>query len=297
MDKAGRAPLRVYNAVDLDEAAPLFRDGPRQTADGRITTRAIKLYADGALGSRGAALLAPYADAADSTGLMKLKPEETLPVLLKALNSGIQVCTHAIGDRANRVMLDLYEKALASPPPANVRRQAPRWRIEHAQNITAADIPRFAKLGVIPSMQPSHAIGDLHFAGARLGEARLANAYPWKTLIAAGAIIPGGSDAPVERGDPLIEFYAAVSRQDLQGRSGPGWHPELAVDRATALKMFTAWPAYARFAEGDLGTIAVGKKADLSAFSVDLMKAPVADIPKGHAVLTVVDGAVVFAAP
>ncbi|CAN5198752.1 amidohydrolase [soil metagenome] len=296
MAARGEAPLRVYNAVDVGEAEPLFLSGPRASADGRITTRAIKMYADGALGSRGAALLEPYEDAPGSTGLLLLKPEQTAPILKRALNAGLQVCTHAIGDRANRVVLDLYEQAFADPP-ANVRRMAPRWRIEHAQNVTDADIPRFAALGVIPSMQPSHAIGDLHFAGARLGQARLSEGYAWKKLIDAGSIVPGGSDAQVERGDPLIEFYAAVARKDLKGYSGPGWHPEQAVDRATALKMFTAWPAYARFAEADLGTIAVGKRADLTAFSVDLMTAPETAIPKGHATLTVVDGAVVFTAP
>ena len=292
----GQTPLRVYNAVDADQAGPLLASGPRARADGRITTRAIKLYADGALGSRGAYLFQPYDDAPTSTGLLKLKPEATAPLLEKALNAGIQVCTHAIGDKAVDTMLGLYEQAFATTP-ANVRRSAPRWRIEHAQNVIPADISRFARDGIIPSMQPSHAIGDLHFAGARLGQARLSEAYAWKPLIDAGSIIPAGSDAPVERGDPLIEFYAAVARKDLQGKSGPGWHPEYAVDRKTALKMFTTWPAYARFAEAELGVIAVGKRADLTAFSVDLMTAPEAAIPKGHAVLTVVDGQVVYSAP
>jgi predicted amidohydrolase YtcJ len=172
-----------------------------------------------------------------------------------------------------------------------------RWRIEHAQIIRPSDIPRFAHLGVIASMQPSHAIGDLHFAPARLGAARLAGAYAWKDLLRSGAVVVGGSDAPVERGDPLIEFYAAVARRDLAGFSGPGWHPEQALSRAEALRLFTSAAAYARFAETELGTIEPGKRADFSAFSVDLMTAPAAAIPKGRAVLTVVDGAVVFQAP
>ena len=145
-------------------------------------------------------------------------------------------------------------------------------------------------------MQPSHAIGDFHFAPARLGEDRLKGAYAWKSLLASGAVVVGGSDAPVERGDPLIEFYAAVARKDLNGFSAPDWHPEETLSRAEALKLFTASAAYARFAENELGTISVGKRADLSGFSVDLMTAPVADIPKGHAVLTVVDGQVVYEA-
>ena len=143
-------------------------------------------------------------------------------------------------------------------------------------------------------MQPSHAIGDFHFAPARLGKARLKGAYAWKSLLNSGAVVVGGSDAPVERGDPLIEFYAAVARKDLKGYSDADWHPEEALSRAEALKLFTASAAYARFAEKDLGTISVGKRADLSAFSVDLMTAPEAAIPKGHAVLTIVDGQVVY---
>jgi predicted amidohydrolase YtcJ len=295
LDGEAQVPLRVYDAVDLDQAAPLFASGPRSTPDGRVTTRAIKIYADGALGSRGAALFEPYADAPTTTGLMKLTPEATAPALAQAMAKGIQVCTHAIGDKANHVMLDLYQQAEATAP-AGVDAKAARWRIEHAQNLVAADIPRFKALGVIASMQPSHAIGDLHFAAERLGMERLSEAYDWKSLVDSGAVVVGGTDAPVERGDPLIEFYAAVARKDLKGYSGPGWHPEQAVDRATALKMFTAWPAYARFAEGELGTLEVGKRADLTAFSVDLMTAPEAAIPKGHAVLTIVDGQVAYAA-
>ena len=146
-------------------------------------------------------------------------------------------------------------------------------------------------------MQPSHAIGDLHFAPARLGEARLAGAYAWKDMLKAGVRVVGGSDAPVERGDPLIEFYAAVARKDLSGFSGPDWHPDQKLSRAEALKLFTSEAAWARFAENELGTIEVGKIADLSAFSVDLMTAPEGDIPKGRAVLTVVGGTVVYRAP
>ena len=144
---------------------------------------------------------------------------------------------------------------------------------------------------------PSHAIGDLHFAPARLGEARLAGAYAWKDMLIAGVRVVGGSDAPVERGDPLIEFYAAVARKDLSGFSAPDWNPGQKLSRVEALKLFTADAAWARFAEKELGTIEVGKTADLTAFSVDLMTAPESDIPKGKAVLTVVDGKVVYRVP
>ena len=285
MAAQGKAPLRVYNAVDADQAGPLFAGGPRATADGRITTRAIKLYEDGALGSRGAALFEAYSDAPEATGLVRTPPEVMRAAMRQARAAGIQVATHAIGDRGNAEVLDLY--SVEAPKDG-------RWRVEHSQILRVADIGRFAQLGVIASMQPSHAIGDLHFAPARLGENRLSAAYAWRSLLTSGAVLVGGSDAPVERGDPLIEFYAAVARRDLTGFSGPDWHPEQALSRAQALKLFTSSAAYARFAEAELGTIEVGKRADLSAFSVDLMTAPLSAIPKGHAVLTVVDGKVVY---
>ena len=291
MDRAGQATLRVYNMVDAAEAEPLFENGPRATPDGRITTRGIKLYMDGALGSRGAKLFEPYSDAPSITGTYVTEPAAMRPILAKALAKGLQVSTHAIGDRGNATALDLYEEAFRANPAAG---KAARWRIEHAQILRPVDIPRFHADAVIASMQPSHAIGDFHFAPARLGKARLKGAYAWKSLLDSGAVVVGGSDAPVERGAPLIEFYAAVARKDLKGYSDADWHPEERLSRAEALKLFTSSAAYARFAEKDLGTIAAGKRADLSGFSVDLMTAPEAEIPKGHAVLTVVDGQVVY---
>ncbi len=285
----GQAPLRVYAAVDRQYAPNLFASGPRDVADGRIVTRAIKLYADGALGSRGAALMTPYDDEPGALGLLLLKPEETRPLLAQAAAKGLQICTHAIGDRGNAVILDLYAEVL---PKGNDL----RWRIEHAQHLRPDDIQKFPRLGVIASMQPSHAIGDLHFAPQRLGQVRLEGAYAWNSLLKAGAVVTGGSDAPVERGDPMIEFYAAVARKDVKGFSGPGWRPEEALSRRDALRLFTVNAAYARFAEKELGTLEVGKRADFSAFSVDLMSAPEPDILKGHAVLTVVDGTVVYRA-
>ncbi|HZZ66894.1 MAG TPA: amidohydrolase [Phenylobacterium sp.] len=291
MDKQGEATLRVYNMVDYAGAAPLFASGPRQTPDGRITTRGIKLYMDGALGSRGAALFAPYSDAPTNSGAFITQPAVMREALKKALAAGLQVSTHAIGDRGNATALDLYEEAFKADPAKGA---AARWRIEHAQILRPADIPRFHADHIIASMQPSHAIGDFHFAKARLGLERLRGAYAWKSLLNSGAVVVGGSDAPVERGAPLIEFYAAVARKDLKGYSDADWHPEEKLSRTEALKLFTASAAYARFAENDLGTITVGKRADLSGFSVDLMTAPEAEIPKGHAVLTVVDGQVVY---
>lgn len=307
MAAEGRAPLRVYNAVDLEFAEQLFASGPRGGPGDRITTRALKIYADGALGSRGAHLLEAYADAPNTTGLERL-PANFIEVLENARAAGIQVATHAIGDGANREVLNAYAQAFGRrcmpryrscrPWPASMAASAgqARWRIEHSQILNTADIPRFGRMGVIASMQPSHAIGDLHFAPARLGQERLAGAYAWEALIRSNATVVFGSDAPVERGDPLIEFYAAVARRDLQGRSGPGWHPEQAVTREQALRAFTIDAAYARFAENELGSITVGKRADFSVFSADLMTVPVADIPRARALLTVVDGREVYRA-
>ncbi len=294
MAEAGEAPLRLYNSVTPDGARALIDGGARSVADGRVITRAIKFYADGALGSRGAALFDPYADDPHNRGLMQTTEAEVLPLYEDALRKGIQVTTHAIGDRGNADVLNWYLDAMSAVPPDQRAVRDPRWRIEHAQIVRPHDEMLFAGMGVIPSMQPSHAIGDLHFAPSRLGDARLDGAYAWRDFVDLGLPVVGGSDAPVERGDPLIEFYAAVARRDLNGFQGPDWRPMQAVSRDTALKMFTLWPAYASFREGELGTIEVGKRADFTAFDIDLMTVPEAEIPKGHAVLTVVDGRVVF---
>jgi predicted amidohydrolase YtcJ len=218
-------------------------------------------------------------------------------MLKEALKKGIQVEVHAIGDRANRTILDWYERALREVPPLErTDRSDPRWRIEHAQIVHPDDIPRFKKLSIIPSMQPSHAIGDLHFAISRLGVNRLNGAYAWQTFLKQGSIIPGGSDAPVERGEPMIEFYAAAARKDIKGFSSEGWHPEQAVTRQQALKMFTIWPAFAAFEEKQRGSIEVGKLADLTILSADIMKIPEADILKTKCVMTVINGEIVFEA-
>lgn len=296
MARDGEAPLRVYNSIDMKDARALMAGGPRDAGDGRIITRAIKFYADGALGSRGAKLFEPYADRPDTSGLMLTSRQEVMPLYQEALRTGIQIATHAIGDQSNHDVAVWYEEALRSVPKAEWKLADPRWRIEHAQLIRPRDYHYFDELPIIASMQPSHAIGDLHFAADRLGDARLDGAYSWHTLVDRGVIVVGGSDAPVERGDPLIEFYAAVARRDLNGFQGPDWRPNEAVDRATALKMFTLWPAYASFRENELGTIAVGKRGDFTAFDIDLMTVPAADIPKGRAVLTVVDGRIVHRA-
>jgi len=254
------------------------------------------MYMDGALGSRGAALLAPYSDDAGNVGLVTSDEDETLSAMVTALEAGVQLNIHAIGDRANRMLLDWIEDAQAALPRDQWAMADPRWRDEHTQIVDPADIPRFAELGVIPSMQPSHAIGDLFFAPARLGSDRLDGAYAWRALIDSGVVIAGGSDAPVERGDPRIEFYAAVARRGVDGTQTEDWRPDQAVTRQEALRMFTAWPAHASFREDELGQIAVGMRADFTVFSEDIMIIPEADILSVEPVMTIVDGEVVWAA-
>ena len=280
MDAAGELPIRVYNSLDT-KVVSLVRDA---SPDDKVVTRAIKLYADGALGSRGAALLKPYSDDPANEGLVTLTDAEMVPTLEAAKRAGVQVNTHAIGDRANRMVLDWYETALGGEADA-------RWRVEHTQIVDVADIPRYAQLGVIPSMQPSHAIGDLHFAVDRLGPDRLVGGYAWRSLIDSGAMIAGGSDAPVEVGDPRIEFHAATQRTDLEGYSTPDWRREERVSPDEALAMFTLWPAFAAFQEDELGTIEVGKRADFSVFTTPLTDG---DAMASEPVMTVVDGSIVW---
>jgi len=293
----GKVKLRFINAVygPGADAQNFLREGSTINAyDHRFTQRTIKVIFDGALGSRGAALLKPYRDAPDTSGYLTEKPEDLVPMFEEALRRGIQVETHAIGDRANRLILDLYQQAFKAAPPEQRKIREPRWRVEHAQIVDPADIPRFAKLGVIPSMQPSHAISDLFFAPARLGMDRLAGAYVWQSFLKSGAIICGGSDAPVERGEPMIEFYAAISRKSMKGFSGEGWHPEQAVSREDALKMFTLWPAYAAFEEKDKGKIDIGMLADFTVLSNDIMKIPDPEILKTHCEMTIIGGKIAY---
>ncbi|KCZ88463.1 amidohydrolase [Hyphomonas jannaschiana] len=281
----GKLPLRLWNAFDATEegmALAAAQDYETPT----ITNHAIKLYMDGALGSRGAQLIKPYSDRPDTSGLSLITDEDLADFMKRADESGIQVAIHAIGDLANQRILDIYE-AGGYPPEK-------RWRIEHTQILAPTDIARVGALGLIASMQPSHAIGDLHFAPARLGIDRLAGAYAWKALIDDGAVVAGGSDAPVEVGSPLIEFYAAVARKDLKGFEGEGWHPEQKLTREQALALFTSAAAYAAFQEDDLGTIEAGKLADFTVFDIDLMTVPEAEILDAKTVMTVVGGKIVY---
>ena len=290
----GNMTHRVYVAVPVSEAMERFKRGREKTDDDFLDVRGIKVFIDGTLGSRGAALIDNYADSYHN-GFMGRTPKSTLmPILHKALTDGVQIETHVIGDRAVRSLLDWYDEAFTATPRSEWASNDLRWRLEHAQIIQPGDQDRFVSLGILPSMQPSHGIGDLNFAPARLGSDRLQYAYPWKDLVDKGLKILGGSDAPVELGDPRIEFYAAIARKRLDGTSGDGWHPELAVSRETALKMFTIWPAYGAFQDHLRGSIEVGKYADFTVFDRDLMTVPADDILNAKVVMTIVGGKIAY---
>ena len=287
--REGKLPIRVYATVGPKALDTMLARGP--ILEGRLTVRALKIVADGALGSRGAALLEDYSDAPGNRGLDVTAPGETERLAEKALRGGFQVWTHAIGDRANRVTLDAYEKALAAVHPLD-----PRPRIEHVQILTPPDAERFGKLGVIASVQPTHATSDMPWAETRIGKGRIEGSYAWRTLLKSGAHLAGGSDFPVESENPLLGIYAAVTRQDLSGHPPGGWRREQALTRAEALRLFTADNAYAEFAETRRGRIAPGYDADFTVLDRDIVseKTPDAEIPKAKVRMTVVGGEVVY---
>lgn len=294
MAQAKELNLRLYVMIGDDSSAlaHYMQVGPRSALyDGQVWVRAIKLYADGAMGSRGAALLEPYSDDPNNTGLLLSAPAHIRDVADRALKAGFQVNTHAIGDRGNRVVLDAYEGALKANPTADHR-----FRVEHAQIINYDDIPRFATLGVIPSMQASHQTSDMYWIGKRLGPTRVLGAYAWRSLINSGVIIPNGSDFPVEDVNPLISFHAAIARQDARDWPAGGWFPEQRMTREEALRSMTLWPAYAAFQEKDMGTLTPGKYADFVVLDQDIMRVPAELVLKTKVIATYVGGKSVFEA-
>ena len=259
--------------------------------DGHLWVRAIKLYADGALGSRGAALLAPYADEPTNSGLLVSRPEHIEAWAEAGLHRGFQVNVHAIGDRGNRIALDAFESALKAVPAADHR-----FRIEHAQVISPEDIPRFAKLGVIPSMQATHQTSDMRWAETRVGPQRIRGAYAWRSLLNTGVVIPNGTDFPVEEVNPLLTFHAAVTRQDPMNGPAGGWYPEQKMTREEALQSMTIWPAYAGFQESVLGSLTPGKYADFVILDRDIMRVPDTEILGARVVSTWIAGKRVYGA-
>ena len=298
--KAGSYNLRNYVMLsDPGEPGspaalrnPYLRRGPQSALyDGHLWVRAIKLYADGALGSRGAALLAPYADEPTNSGLLVSRPEHLRAWAETALRSGFQVNVHAIGDRGNRIVLDAFESALRTVPTADHR-----FRIEHAQVLSPEDISRFAKLGVIPSMQPTHQTSDMRWAEARVGPQRIRGAYAWRSLLNTGVVIPSGTDFPVEEVNPLLTFHAAVTRQDPTNWPIGGWYPEQKMTREEALQSMTIWPAYAGFQESMLGSLTPGKYADFVVLDRDIMRIPDTEIIATRVVSTWIGGKRVYEA-
>lgn len=297
LGKAGQMHFRMYAMISGGRAESPMLDrliaaGPKSALyDGTLWIRSIKLYSDGALGSRGAALLDPYSDDLKNNGLLVSDPKFIEAIAVKALKAGFQVNTHAIGDRGNRVTLDAYDAALKQVPVADHR-----FRIEHAQILNYADVPRFAQLGVIPSMQASHQTSDMYWAGTRLGVHRLPGAYAWRALLNTGVVIPNGSDFPVEYVNPLISFHAAVARQDANDWPAGGWYPEQVMTREEALKSMTIWPAFAAFQEKDLGSLTPGKYADFTVLDQDVMRIPASLILKTRVISTWVGGKAVYEA-
>ena len=287
----GQFPIRLYAMITPDEIGPFCDTHPDGVAEDRLRVGSVKLYADGALGSRGAALLSEYADDAGNTGLLFRQPDALRATVQAAMSCGLQVNTHAIGDRANRVVLDAYEQAMERTGGG-----PGRHRVEHVQILHLDDVERFAELGVIASVQPTHATSDMPWAGDRLGDDRLEGAYAWRRLIDGGARVALGSDFPVERVDPLLGFYAAVTRQDAAGMPAGGWYGNQVLTRAEALRGFTFDAAYAGFMEDEIGSITPGKRADWVVFSQDLMSVPSEEILATEVVSTWIDGAAVYQA-
>jgi predicted amidohydrolase YtcJ len=287
----GDFPFRNYVAVAGRSASTWdhYRQrGPETMGDGRIVVGALKLLADGALGSRGAALHDAYCDDPGNSGLVLVPGDEVERLTLEGTARGFQLCVHAIGDRANTLVLDAFERALARTP-----RPDHRLRVEHAQILTDRDVPRFARLGVLPSMQATHCTSDMAWAGERLGPERLRGAYAWRSLLATGVRIAGGSDFPVESPNPFHGIHASVTRRPRSGEN-PGWQPEQRMTRAEAVRSFTTWNAFASRQEATLGSLETGKAADLVVLSDDVFACPGERIAEIRPVLTIVGGNIVY---
>jgi predicted amidohydrolase YtcJ len=291
---SGKLQTRLYVMLrgSMEMLKPHFDRGPiANYGNHHLAVRAVKISADGALGSRGAALLEPYSDEAGNTGLLVNPPEEVYAQTLAASKAGFQMCVHAIGDRANRMVMDTFERVQKEVPGARDL----RMRNEHSQILDAAEIPRFAKLNVIASMQATHATSDLPWAPARLGPQRIdEGAYVWQKLLKTGAIIANGSDFPVEEPNPMLGIYASITRQDEAGTPASGWQPDQRLSRDETLKSFTINAAFAAHAEKELGSLAPGKIADLIVLSKDVMTIAPKEILTTTVKTTVIGGKVVY---
>jgi predicted amidohydrolase YtcJ len=291
---AGRLKTRLYVMLrgSLSSLRPFFDKGPVvDYARHHLALRAIKIVADGALGSRGAAMLEPYDDEPATRGLLTTPPEEIYAQTLAASKAGFQTAAHAIGDRANRIVLDTFERVQREVPGS----RALRMRVEHAQILDAREIPRFAALGVIASMQPTHATSDMPWVPARIGQARMEEgAYVWRKILSTGAVIANGSDFPVEEPDPMRGLYAAATRQDASGQPRGGWMADQRMTREEALVSFTRSAAFAAHAESLSGSLEAGKLADVVVLSSDIMRVPPRDMLETRVRLTIVGGEIVY---
>ena len=288
----GQFPFRNYVAVAgrSEETWAYYRErGPEVIGDGQVAVGAFKLLSDGALGSRGAALHSPYCDDPENKGLLLIPQEDLARLTAEAVERGFQVCVHAIGDRANTLTLDTFERTLAARPEA----RALRLRVEHAQILADADIPRFRALGVLPSMQATHCTSDMAWAEERLGSDRLQGAYAWRSLLDTGVIIAGGSDFPVESPNPFHGIYASVTRRPLSG-DDRGWQPGQRMTREEAVRSFTTWNAYASRQEDHVGALTPGRRADLIVCSDDVFTCPEARIKDIVPLVTMVGGEVAY---
>lgn len=281
-------PIRVYTMVsdNAEQLRDWFARGKLIDYGGRLTVRSVKLYADGALGSRGALLLAPYADDPTNSGLVVSTEDHLADVAQRARVAGFQVNTHAIGDRAVRNVIDAYEQAGVTP--------ADRFRIEHFQVVAPTDFARVAKDGIIASMQPTHATSDMYWAEDRVGPQRIRGAYAWRTVLNSDARLALGSDFPVEAVNPFFGIYASVTRQDQKGWPPGGWYPDQKLTLAEAVRGFTSDAAFAAFEEGSRGTIEAGKLADFTIVEGDFYNAPPSDLWKTKIRMTVVGGDAVY---
>ncbi len=290
----GALPMRItaMAAGDGDALDALCRDGLYRHPGGRLQMRTVKVYADGALGSRGAALLADYSDDPGNRGLMVTSPDGLHAVARKAMACGVQVATHAIGDRGNHEVLEAYADVLGDR-----RKGDHRWRIEHAQVLAAEDLPRLARMHVIASMQPTHATSDMPWAEDRLGPVRIVGAYSWRQLRDSGARLALGSDFPVESVDPRLGLHAATTRADAHGLPAGGWRPEEKLTAFEALRGFTMDAAFAGFAENEVGSLAVGKRADFVVLAEDPLAIPPAGLRELTVLATYVDGRAVYRRP
>ena len=291
LQNQGRMPLRVYGMIAATEPklAQLLAEGPYQSNDQKLTIRSVKIYADGALGSRGAALIEPYSDDHDNHGLMVTSEEKIRDLYELIIPHGFQINTHAIGDRANRVVLENMAEIYEELGGRNLRN-----RIEHAQIVHPDDLKRFNELNLIASMQPTHATSDKNMAEDRLGSERMAGAYAWQTLLDQGTVIAAGSDFPVELANPFYGLHAAVTRQDRDNMPAGGWYAEEKMSLKQALRSFTIDAAYSAWQEKSLGSLEPGKWADFIVLGQDPFAVDSSDIWQTQVEQTYVAGERVY---